>query len=179
MLNQSIVLLLHTVGGGAPAPAARATGGAAGSPAGARRRGRCWLRRRTHAASGVPAHLQHSLPWGGCPAVLDFKTLPGLIHAHLAEWLLHDPRLNRLADQVIEMGLGEPPPPGVAPAAIEAAARHALDVARRRLAAAEGNHVTAGGDAAEVDSAFETFDPPIRRAASAGCCRAAAPHSSC
>lgn len=37
-----------------------------------------------------------------------------------------------------------------------------LDVARRQLAAAEGNHVAAGGAAAEVDAAFETFDPPIR-----------------
>lgn len=37
-----------------------------------------------------------------------------------------------------------------------------LDVARRKLAAAEGNHVAAGGAAAEVDAAFETFDPPIR-----------------
>lgn len=44
----------------------------------------------------------------------------------------------------------------------EAAARRVLDVARRRLAATEGNHVAAGGDAAEVDAAFDTFEPPIR-----------------
>lgn len=44
----------------------------------------------------------------------------------------------------------------------EAAARQALDAARRHLAAAEGNHVAPGGDAAEVDAAFDTFDPPIR-----------------
>lgn len=46
----------------------------------------------------------------------------------------------------------------------EAAARQALDAARRHLAAAEGNHIAPGGDAAEVDAAFDTFDPPIRSA---------------
>lgn len=37
-------------------------------------------------------------------------------------------------------------------------------MARRRLAAAEGNHVASGGAAAEVDAAYDTFDPPIRQA---------------
>ncbi|KAI7836467.1 hypothetical protein COHA_009684 [Chlorella ohadii] len=81
-----------------------------------------------------------------------------------AEWLWEDPRLARLADQVIELGMGSAQQAAAAAAADpEAAAKQALDGARRQLAAAEGNHIAPGGDAAEVDAAFDTFDPPIRR----------------
>jgi len=50
----------------------------------------------------------------------------------------------------------------VLPQDSEVEARRVLDVARRRLAAVEGNRVARGGDAAEVDAAWETFSPPIR-----------------
>ncbi|PRW51048.1 DEAD DEAH box helicase [Chlorella sorokiniana] len=81
-----------------------------------------------------------------------------------AEWMTEDPRLDRLADQVIELGLGGAEQAAAAAAVDpEAAAKQALDGARRQLAAAEGNHIAPGGDAAEVDAAFDTFDPPIRR----------------
>lgn len=140
------------------------------------------------------------------------------------EWLAEDPRLNHLADQVIQLGLGSAEQAAAAAAAVsvpacrmhgdacqathdagacccspcamwyvpplvhrsacltlnthcaalppmqgpEAAAKHALDGARRQLAAAEGNHSAPGGDAAEVEAAFDTFDPPIRWAACQG-----------
>ncbi|KAL4443350.1 hypothetical protein ABPG75_011087 [Micractinium tetrahymenae] len=79
-----------------------------------------------------------------------------------AEWMQGDERLNKLADRVLAIGLAEEAAAPV-PDSPEAAAQRVLDVARRRLAAAEGNHITAGGAAAEVDAAFDTFDPPIRR----------------
>ncbi|KAL4420891.1 hypothetical protein ABPG77_001232 [Micractinium sp. CCAP 211/92] len=86
-----------------------------------------------------------------------------------AEWMQGDEQLNRLADRVLALGLAEEaaPPTSEAgpptPETPEATARRVLDVARRRLAAAEGNHVASGGAAAEVDAAYDTFDPPIRR----------------
>lgn len=81
-----------------------------------------------------------------------------------SEWSFDDAWLNGLADQVIALGLGDATAAAAVAAQLgaEGAARRALDQARRHLAAAEGNHVSAGGEAAAVDAAFDTFDPPIR-----------------
>ncbi|PSC75374.1 GNAT family N-acetyltransferase [Micractinium conductrix] len=80
------------------------------------------------------------------------------------EWRRGDERVLRLADRVLALGLAEEAAAAAAAhESPEAAARRLLDIARRRLAAAQGNHISAGSDGAEVDSAFDTFDPPIRR----------------